>query len=111
DVLERGAGKPAHDRVVGAAGGFLHRGENALGGDGKAGPDDVDAPLIEQVGGFELLLVGHWGAPALLAAAPGGVVDDDAVLLGLRWRSHDVGSFSSFAPFTGRSWVPCSRSP
>src|SRR5262249_37805737 len=111
DVLERGAGKPAHDRVVGAAGGFLYRGEIALGGDGKAGLDDVDAHLIEQLGDFELLLVGHGGARALFAVAQGGVKDNDAVLLGLRWRSHDVGPSRRLRPCLGRSWVPCSRSP
>src|SRR5262249_3020123 len=101
DVLERGAGKPAHDRVVGAAGDFLYRGEIALGGDGKAGLDDVDAHLIEQLGDFELLLVGHGGARALFAVAQGGVKDNDAVLLGLRWRSHDVGPSRRLRPSLG----------
>src|SRR5262245_17577377 len=56
--------------------------------------------------------MGHGGARALLAVAQGGVEDEDAVLLGLRWRGHDVGSFSPFAPaLVGRSWVPCLRSP
>src|SRR5262245_66569282 len=56
--------------------------------------------------------MGHGGARALLAVAQGGVEDEDAVLLGLRWRGHDVGSFSPFAPArVGRSWVPCLRSP
>ena len=50
---------------------------------GKAGLDDVDAHLVEQRGDFELLLVGHGGAGALLAVAQGGVENNDAVLLGL----------------------------
>ena len=49
---------------------------------GKAGLDDVDAHVVEQLGDFELLLMGHGGAGALLAVAQGGVEDDDAVLLG-----------------------------
>src|SRR4029450_13340764 len=68
----------------------------------KARLDAVDAHLVEQLGDFELLLVGHGGAGALLTVAQGGIEDDDAVLLGLRWRGHDVRSFSSSAPFTGR---------
>src|SRR5262249_32524169 len=47
DVLERGAREPANDRVLGATGDFLHRGDVAVGGDGKAGLDDVDAQLVE----------------------------------------------------------------
>src|SRR5262249_46070995 len=83
---------------------FLHRGEVALGRDRKAGLDDVDAHLVEQLGDLELLLMGHGGARALLAVAQGGIEDEDAVLLGLRWRAHDVGSFSPFAPArVGRS--------
>ena len=56
---------------------------------GKAGLDDVDAHLIEQLGDFELFLMRHGGAGALLAVAQGGVEDDDAVLLGL-WRAAGV---------------------
>jgi hypothetical protein len=73
----------------------------AVGRDRKAGLDDVDAHLVEQLGDFELLLVGHGGAGALLTVAQSGVEDDDAVLLGLRWRSHDVRSFSSSRPSPG----------
>src|SRR5262249_46424765 len=91
---------------------FLHRGEVALRGDRKAGLDNVDAHLVEELGDLELLLMGHGGARALLAVAQGGIEDEDAVLLGLRWRAHDVGSFSPFAPaLVGRSGVPCLRSP
>ena len=46
---------------------------------GKAGLDDVDAHLIEQLGDLELLLEGHGGAGALLAVAQGSVEDHDAV--------------------------------
>ena len=58
----------------------LHGVEIALGGDRKAGLDDVDAHLVEQLGDLELLLVRHGGAGALLAVAQGGVEDVDAVL-------------------------------
>src|SRR4029453_9377258 len=62
--------------------------------DGKAGLDDGDAHLLEQLGDFELLLVGHRRAGALLAVAQGGIEDIDAVLFGLRWHCHKLGSFS-----------------
>ena len=84
DVLEAGAGEPADHGVLGALGDLVDGGEIALGGDRKAGLDDVDAHGVEQLGDFELLLVRHGGAGALLAVAQGGVEDDDAVLLGLR---------------------------
>ncbi len=80
DVLEGGARKSADHRVLGALGDLVHGGEIALRGDRKAGLDDVDAHLVEQLGDLELLLVGHGGAGALLAVAQGGVEDDDAVL-------------------------------
>ncbi len=88
DVLEGGARKPADHRLVRALGDLVHRGEVALRCDRKAGLDDVNSHLVEQLGDFELLLMGHGGAGALLAVAQGGVEDDDAVLLGLRGRGH-----------------------
>ena len=95
--------EPADDRVLRALGDLVHRGEVALRGDRKAGLDDVDAHLVEQLGDFELLLVGHGGARALLAVAQGGVEDDDAVLLGLRWGVHDVVLLAGLAP---SRWAP-----
>ena len=83
DVLERGAREPADHRVLGALGDLVHGVEIAVRGDRKAGLDDVDAHLVEQLGDLELLLVRHGGAGRLLAVAQGGVEDDDAVLLGL----------------------------
>ena len=83
DVLERGARQPADHRVFGALGDLMDGGKIAFGGDRKPGLDDVDAHLVEQFGDFELLLMGHGGAGALLAVAQSGVEDDDAVLLGL----------------------------
>src|SRR5262249_4094759 len=88
DVRHAGACEPRHDGVLRALGDLLHGLEIALGGDRKAGLDDVDAHLVEEFGDFQLLLVGHGGAGRLFAVAPGGVEDDDAVLLGLRLSSH-----------------------
>src|SRR5262249_51600768 len=57
--------------------------------------------------------MGHGGARALLAVAQGGIEDEDAVLLGLRWRAHDGFSPSRrLRPLSwGARWVPCLRSP
>ena len=46
-------------------------------GDRKAGLDDVDAHVVEEVGDLQLLLEGHGGAGALLAVAQGGVENED----------------------------------
>ena len=108
DVLEGGAREATDHRVLGAPGDLLHRGEVTVGGDGKAGLDNVDAHLIEQFGDLELLLMGHGRAGALLAVAQGGVEDVDAVLFGLRWHAHGFGSFSP-APVSWRSRVPSLR--
>ncbi len=74
--------KAADHGVLGALGDLVDGGEITLGRDRETGLDDVDAHVVEQLGDFELLLVGHGGAGALLAVAQGGVEDDDAVLLG-----------------------------
>ena len=95
DVVERGAGEPADDGILGALGDLVDGGEIAFRGDRKAGLDDVDAHLVEQRGDFELFLVRHGGAGALLAVAQGGVENNDAVLLGLGWSGHGVRSFWS----------------
>ena len=72
------AGKPADHRILGAPRDLLDALEIALARDGKAGLDDIDAHLVEQLGDLELLLEGHGGAGALLAVAQGGVENDDA---------------------------------
>ena len=87
DILEAGAREPADHGVLGALGDLVDGGEVAVGGDREAGLDDVDAHVVEQLGDFELLLMRHGRAGALLAVAQGGVENDDAVLLGLGlWR-------------------------
>jgi len=93
DVVEAGARQPAHHGVFGALGDLVDGGEVALGGDRKAGLDDVDTHRVEQLGDLELLLMRHGGAGALLAVAQGGVEDDDAVLLGLACGGHDCGPY------------------
>ena len=95
--LKAARDEPADHRVLGARRDLVDGGEIALRGDREAGLDDVDAHVVEQLGDLELLVVGHGGAGALLAVAQGGVEDDDAVLLGLRWRTHGNGP-SRFAP-------------
>ena len=76
--------QPADHRVLGARRDLVDGREIAFRRDRKAGLDDVDAHVVEQLGDLELLVMGHGGAGALLAVAQGGVEDDDAVLLGLR---------------------------
>ena len=91
DVLEGGAREPADHGVLGALGDLVDGGEIAVRGDREAGLDDVDAHLVEQGGDFELFLVRHGRAGALLAVAQRGVENDDAVLLGLRVRLARLG--------------------
>ena len=81
--LNAGAREPANHRVLGALGDLVDCGEVAVGGDRKAGFDDVDAHVVEQLGDFELLVVRHGRAGALLTVAQGGVENDDAVLFRL----------------------------
>jgi hypothetical protein len=71
------------DGIFRAAGDLADRLKIALGGDRKAGLDDVDAHLVEHFGDLELFLERHGGARALLAVTQGGVEYDYAVLLGL----------------------------
>ena len=107
DVLLAGAREASDHRILGALGDLVDGHEVAVRGDRETGLDDVDAHLVEQLGDLELLLMGHGGAGALLAVAQGGVKDDDAVLVGLCWRGHGSGSFSSLAPSSrGAHGVP-----
>ena len=77
-----GPGEPRHGGARHAPGDLRHGLEVALGGDGEAGLDDVDAHLVEQAGDLDLVLEGHGGAGALLAVAQRRVEDQDAVGLG-----------------------------
>jgi hypothetical protein len=52
--------------------------EVVVGGDGKAGFDDVDAQLRELLGEGDLLLDVHGEAGGLFAVSQGGVENDDA---------------------------------
>jgi hypothetical protein len=97
DVGERGARQAGDHRVLGALGDLAHRLEIAVGGDGKARLDDVDAHFVEELGDFELFLERHRGAGALLAVAQRRVEDEDFVLVefdgpgGCGLRGDDVG--------------------
>ncbi len=93
DVLLAGASEPADHGILGALGDLVDGGEVAFRGDREAGFDDVHAHLIEQLGDFELLFMGHGGAGRLLAVAQGGVEDNDAVLFGLGLGAHRSKSF------------------
>ena len=69
----------------------------AVGGDGEAGFEDVDAEGGELVGHAELFVVVHGAAGGLLAVAEGGVEEDD--LVRLRWHrdmsaTFDLGTIS-----------------
>ncbi len=57
--------------------------EIAVGGDGEASLDDVDAHLVQRFGDLQLLLERHRGAGALLAVAQRRVENIDAVFVGL----------------------------
>ena len=60
----------------------------AVGGDGEAGFEDVDAEGRELMGHAQLFGVVHGAAGGLLAVAEGGVEEVDAVGLG-----YDCGLF------------------
>ena len=94
DVGEIRAGEAADHRVAGEPGDLADGLEIALGGDGKAGLDDVHAHLVEQGRDLELLVEGHGRAGRLLAVAQGGVEDQD-VVLGWGLVGHCAGSSDS----------------
>ncbi len=79
DVGDDGAREAGDRRVLDALGDGGDGLEVAVGGDGEARLDDVDAHAVETVGDLELLLEGHGRAGALLAVAQRGVENDDAV--------------------------------
>src|SRR5262252_1458079 len=82
DVLEASAGKAADHGIFAALGDLVDAGEIAFGGDREAGLDHVDAHCVEHLRDFELFLMRHGGAGALLAIAQCRVEDEDVVVLG-----------------------------
>ena len=58
--------------------------EVALGGDGEAGLEDVDAEVRKLVGHAKLFVVVHGAAGGLFAVAEGGVEEDDLIRRGHR---------------------------
>jgi len=83
DVVEAGAGKPAHDRLARALANFLHGGEIASEAMGKPAAMTSTAHLVEHLGDIQLLLVVMVAPGQLLAVAQGGIENDDAVRFGL----------------------------
>ena len=87
DVCAFAAGERGDARALGGAD-FLGDGADAggvaVGGDGEAGLDDVDAEAGELVRHAQLFGVVHGAAGRLLAVAEGGVEEDD--LVGCRHR-------------------------
>src|ERR1044072_2186958 len=83
DVVEGGARHPTAHGILRRLGDLVDGIEVALRGDRETRLDDVYAHGIEQLGDFDLLLVGHRRAGALLAVAQRRVEDDDAVFVGL----------------------------
>ncbi len=79
DIHPSRAREPAHGRVLHQLGDFAHRLEIAVGGDGEAGLDHVDAHLLEQQRDLDLLVEIHRRAGRLLAVAQSRVKDDDAI--------------------------------
>ena len=73
DIAGFGAGKPADHSALGAFGDLAHGCEISLGGDRKAGFDNIHPHIIQHFGNFELFIMGHGCARALLAIAQGGV--------------------------------------
>ena len=79
DVFALAAGEGGDAGAVHFFGDGLDGVEVAVGGDGKAGLDDVDAKAGELVGKAEFFGVMHGAAGGLLSVAEGGVEEDDLV--------------------------------
>ena len=82
DVLALGAGEGGDDGASDLAGDVADGFGVALGGDGEAGLQDVDAESGDLVGHAQLLGAVHDAAGRLFAVAQGGVEEEDAA--GLR---------------------------
>ncbi len=65
--------------------------EVAVGGDGEAGFEDVDAEVRELVRHAQFFVVVHGAAGGLLAVAEGGVEEDDFVWIDHRSRHSRSG--------------------
>src|SRR6516164_5957990 len=109
DVLEAGAGKAADHGIFAALGDLVDASEIAFGGDRETGLDHVDAHCVEHLRDFELFLMRHGGAGALLAIAQCGVEDEDVVVLGSGcWFGGRLG-WAAGAGFHGEVLVVCAR--
>src|ERR1700740_2967976 len=79
DVLVDGAREACDHGFLGAFGEGRHRLKVPFGGDGEPRLDDVYPHLVEKLGDFQLLVMGHGGAGRLLAVSQGGVEYDDVI--------------------------------
>jgi len=79
DVGDAGAGQATDGAFGDDLGNAPHGVEIAVGSDRKAGLDDVDAHVLEELGQLEFFLDGHGCARRLLAIAHGGVENDDVI--------------------------------
>ena len=93
DVAEVGTRQATHDGGLAELGDLADGFEVAIGRDGKAGFDDIDAHLVEDFGNLDFFLKGHGRAGALFAVAQGGVENDDTVF-GVLGRNGGGDSFS-----------------
>ena len=80
--------QPADNSVLGISGNFPDGFKVSLRGNWKAGLDNINPHLVQQVCDFPLFFVAHGRARALFAVAQGCVEDNDAVC-GL-FQYHDV---------------------
>ncbi len=107
DIGVDGAGEACDHRVPGALGDLADGLEVAVGGDRKAGFDDVDTHVVEDFGDLQLFFQGHGGAGRLFAVAQGGVEDADLIFFG----SHSfIPSRGSAALRAGFGWCSGARS-
>ncbi len=79
DVAGGGAGEAGDGGAFALPRDLADRGEVAVGGDGEARLDDVDAERLELGGDAQLLLEVHRAARRLLAVAQGRVENPDLV--------------------------------
>ena len=86
DVFEVGPCKPADHRILRPARNLGNGFKIAVRGDGKARFDNIYTHFVEHLGDFDLFVMGHGGAGALLTVAQCGVENYDFVFVCL-WRN------------------------
>ena len=102
DIGEIGAGQTADAAVFRPLGNLADGLKITFRRDGETGFDDIDAHFVQQLGNFQLFVMGHGRAGALFAVAQSGVKDQDAVLVG--HIGHGISLSSSvLKPFGARA--------